>query len=139
MESHFDPHKCSAEELESLQYKIRQNSIQNGATNCIEWTKSRGKSGYPQMKLGQTFYDRFKNSPYNPAHLLYSIAHKITLDTGGYEMSHLCHNKRCISSEHLSYEPKLVNLGRDQCCRAGVCNSHVYNDWGIDYPKCVLP
>ena len=139
MDSHFDPNKCSDEEIQSLKDKIHKNSIHNGATDCLEWTRSCGKSGYPQMKLGKIFNDRFKNIPYNPAHLLYCIQHTIILNNVSHEISHLCHNKRCISYEHLSYEPKIVNAGRDQCCRTGMCYTHVYYDWGIEYPKCILP
>ena len=137
MDSHFDPSKCSEEEIDSLKDKIHRNSVQNNANDCLEWTRSCGKSGYPQMRLGQAFYERFNNIPYNPAHLLYTIQHKITLDKG-YEISHLCHNKRCVNYEHLSYEPKAVNAARNQCCHSRVCITHQYHDWGIVYPNCVF-
>ena len=49
----------------------------------------------------------------------------------GYEASHLCHNKLCLSVHHLSLEPNWVNMQRGRCSQHG-CSGHP------GYPNCVI-
>jgi len=41
--------------------------------------------------------------------------------TNGYEISHLCHERRCVNPEHLTYEPKLANQQRQECLKFSMC------------------
>ncbi|KAI8517607.1 lens induction in camera-type eye [Branchiostoma belcheri] len=44
-------------------------------------------------------------------------------------VSHLCHNKMCVSPAHLSYEPNIVNQQRRNCFAERRCTGHtVYRD-----------
>ena len=40
------------------------------------------------------------------------------------EVSHLCHNTRCCSIEHLSLEPHYINCERVDCKKTGTCTGH---------------
>lgn len=42
-----------------------------------------------------------------------------------WQVSHLCHNKLCISTAHLNLEPAQVNICRRICQRHGQCIHHI--------------
>lgn len=48
------------------------------------------------------------------------------------DVSHLCHNKLCIRSDHLSYEPHRINCKRNICKSNGECEGH------RGYRPCIL-
>lgn len=124
MASHFDPTLISDKEGDKIKQRIEDKSYLNEETGCIEWLKSKNSAHYPQMKLGKEFNDRFKEKPYNPAHLLYSMHYNIVLNVDKYQISHRCHNKNCLNKFHLSYEPGFVNNLRDKCRVLSVCSTH---------------
>ena len=139
MARRFDSNQCSDDELKFIVDKINRMSIAtDDLPGCRRWIRSCGRSGYPQMKLGRAFYDRFSTQPYNPGHLLYSIQNMKILDVNGYEMSHICHNKLCIKPEHFSYEPRAINKARDVCHSSNICTSHRTYESGITYPDCLF-
>jgi hypothetical protein len=50
-----------------------------------------------------------------------------------WHVSHLCHIRNCIASEHLSFEPGFVNRGRQSCSNEGKCfGGHA------GYPECIF-
>lgn len=58
-------------------------------------------------------------------------------------ISHLCHNKRCFRSGHLTAEPRWVNVYRDRCRllrRVGDCRCHCSRLGVPDtYKHCLTP
>ena len=49
------------------------------------------------------------------------------------EASHLCHNKTCVLSEHIVFEPPSINTDRKRCARRKVCMGH-----GPNHPDCLV-
>ena len=66
----------------------------------------------------------------------HSIYHGQILNAPGYEMSHLCHNKKCTNISHLTYEPCTVNQQRKSCNDPAMCHK-VCVDHG-NYPSCIF-
>lgn len=73
--------------------------------------------------------------------LAYMVDHRVTrtdsvmkqTDESGrvLEVSHLCHNKSCVKSDHLVLESNATNISREKCSRIGTCTeSHL--------PHCLL-
>lgn len=130
----FNPFLLSEDEKSILTNKISQRSHQSEGNNgCITWNLSVNSSGYPQMKLGQHFDKFFKNKPYSPAHILFSIQNNIILNAPFHELSHLCHNKLCLNIEHLSYEPSVINTQRNVCKDRNSC----HQNHGV-YHNCIM-
>lgn len=70
-----------------------------------------------------------------PVHRLkYALDNDIHVDSypSGWDISHLCHNPRCLRSEHLHLEPHTINNNRIHCKNADFCTSHV------GHPDCML-
>ena len=40
------------------------------------------------------------------------------------QASHLCHNRKCLTKEHIRWEPSWLNQMRELCREAGVCTGH---------------
>ena len=140
----FDPSLCS--DLEKLKLVLKPSSMYRGeprsrycpVTKCILWRFSVDGSGYPEMKLGVEFNERFGSSPINPVKILLSIYFSVKLDTPNYEISHLCHTKLCIQTEHISYEPKWINARRKKCHENKICSKdHFDEESNKKFPDCV--
>ena len=63
--------------------------------------------------------------------LSYLLHNKIRDVPQGTEVSHLCHEPRCIRGDHLVAEPHEVNLERITCKKQNRCT---YNH----YPFCIV-
>ena len=48
------------------------------------------------------------------------------------DCSHLCHNSRCINTDHLSIEPHAINNNRQHCVNSNICLGH------FEFPNCLL-
>lgn len=53
-------------------------------------------------------------------------------EINGLDVSHLCHNRRCVLPEHLTAESREENNYRKACVSAGQCAGHG------DKPACLL-
>lgn len=89
-------------------------------TNCWVWKQSCGNHGYGNAHIGGKFY---------LAHRL-SHEHFKGLIPIGYEIDHLCFNKRCINPNHLEAVTKYENLRRENVKRA---LSPCLNGHGIEF------
>ena len=124
---YFDPRRVSVEEEDEILNKIMKNSSMD-INHCLIWERGVKRDGYPQMQLGLKYAARFGDRPYDPGHVLFCLENEIVLDTEGFHVSHLYHNKRCINPSHLVYEPGHVNKARAECVTRGVCVTHTYKD-----------
>ena len=84
------------------------NTIINRHTHvtpeCIVWKGAKDKNGYRETHL----QFRGKRVKVRVHCLLFYIKTNCT-DTSKLHISHLCHNKACITFEHLSSEPARIN------------------------------
>lgn len=67
---------------------------------------------------------------------LINMTHVVLISRGmfpgvGDEASHLCHSSFCVNGDHLVWEPRHVNQGRNTC--GSKCIGHP------GYPDCILP
>jgi hypothetical protein len=111
----------SVEAKEKLKTKIYLRCHDEG--ECKIWQgKSIDGSGYPVISVK---YNEGEPSKTTIVHrLVYMIESGESLDTPNYHVSHLCHRKRCMSFQHLSYEPAATNLQRKTCVTEGKCFGH---------------
>ena len=73
-----------------------------GANGCIEWT-GFVRDGYPYMKVHGVSVG---------AHRVAWVLHNNKEIPDGYEIDHLCCNKRCVNPEHLEPVTRRENLRR---------------------------
>lgn len=116
-----------AEEL-SLWQKIEKSlkkHSEKGGGDCILWKGSLDSDGYGKMRIK---WGPQEKSRVEKAHRLsYMLKHTLTRlphtsNTGELmDVSHRCHHKACINSDHLVWENRLSNKARDTCYKAGSC------------------
>lgn len=128
---------------------LRRVGIHIAATGCCLSAKAgdkKGGKGYPSCKLSHRTLTRRK--------VEFSI-HKLVFmeraawkkaPADGEEVSHLCHQTKCLTKEHLCVESPQVHDSRDACkykqvvifnCSCG-CEPQVYNPCTHE-PRCILP
>ena len=136
---YFDPTKISQEEMRSIHDKIIDNSS-SGETKCVLWKMGLNGVGYPQIKLGKAFNNRFGDRQYNPGHLLLSMKMNLILNIPNYHISHRCYLKKCINTDHLSYKPAHINKFRDHCFGQKCCTGHfcITSDKRTNYEDCIF-
>lgn len=78
----------------------------------------------PQSKQSaRVKYKKFRVSNRNVAgHVISYFGHHPDQEIqAGYEVSHLCHNPRCVNNNHLVYELKGDNRDRNSCNKYAMC------------------
>ena len=112
---------CSSGDVECMLYDRRLSMLTvRSGENTLE---------YGRQKLS------FSNGKfiYVTAHrAMYMCIKQISFIPRNYEISHLCHNSRCIRPDHLNMEPHAINMERLRCTHSlpKKCLGH-----GI-YPDC---
>ena len=104
--------------LKSVHFK----SEDEGA--CRVWRLCENSSGYPQHRV-TTQGISFTQSVHR---LMYWLAG----GTPTAQISHLCHNKRCVRLEHLRDESAELNSMRNTCNKEKFCKGHT------DAPPCMV-
>ena len=98
-------------------------------TGCLIWQGCCKKSGpTPYGMVKAKFPDGIWRALH--AHKLMFLIHKqiVSVDEG-LEVSHLCHQPKCLNIEHLSLEPHDINNERQMCVNRGKCVGHMgFND-----------
>ena len=98
---------------------------------CVNW--GGGKAVYSTLTVTFPWKKKIKKtvSSHRFAYMLHTKNFDLSSDM---QVSHRCHNRRCVNIDHLSYEPPNVNQDR-QICR-GIfptrCNMHA------PYKDCLL-
>lgn len=135
--ANFDPNLLSPDQTQHIIEKIHCNLLRdNDHSECLIWQLSCCTAGYGQIRLGQDISHLFQTKVHNPCRLLYSLFHNKVLDTPGFEMSHLCHNKKCLCINHLNYEPRTINQQRKTCNDSSLVNKICVGHG--DYPNCIF-
>ena len=97
--------------------------------DCLVWTGATSSRGYGMMRVRWTD----GQSRVMGVHQLGMMcALQSTQFPYGYNVSHLCHNKLCITVGHLSLEPNWANSQRASCLREGTCFGHA------GFKRCIL-
>ena len=102
--------------------KLNENTVlgQNGV--CKIWTgtsTSNGKYGVINCKFpGARGWQKI-----HIHRLAYMIAVQ-NFNLEGFDVSHLCHNTKCVNIGHLSLEPHGFNNARMTCVSTGKCLGH---------------
>ena len=93
--------------------RLFTNSSVQGPHNC--WTCKLGGFHKPYSTLTVKFpWEPSKKTLYS--HRFSYMLHNNVFDLSKeIQISHRCHNKRCVNPEHLSFEPEAVNKDRQIC------------------------
>ena len=91
--------------------------VKNG---CHTWHGEADRCGYGQFRI--TF--RGARIRLKAHRVMFAMANPNITLAASMDVSHLCHNKLCVSPEHLSYEPYSINNNRMVCKNEGECHSH---------------
>ena len=109
------------------QAKILENSQKED--ECMIWQRAQKPSGYGVIRYPSPITNKWHTV--NAHRLSYIVFHEKFVDDF-LHISHLCHNKRCISVAHLSAEPASVNADRVKCLNRQQCMGHQ------PFPKCLI-
>ena len=100
-------------------------------TECRLWNKAKNSNGYDVIK--------YKWPPDGSWHVInvhrlsYIVNKQILPDEiANLDISHLCHNKLCVSITHLNAELHGINKERETCANRNACQLHG------NLPPCLL-
>lgn len=91
--------------------------------------RRRQQGGYPVIKV--TFPGESGRTTMTVARLMY-ICHVRCFELGDQDISHLCHNRDCISIDHLVLEARWINNSRQICNNQKQCTE-------VHQPFCIFP
>ena len=117
----------------SHELKKIENQCVRGELGCWLWGGALTKNGYGQKRLTVPHLG-IKSKLFYIHRLTYSLKHvsfDLPCQGEGWEVSHLCHSKRCANPEHLSLETHEVNGERRSCDQQGHCT-------GGHKPQCLF-
>ena len=105
--------------------KIFEKTLCKGGGECIMWMGSLDKDGYGRksIKWGPLEKSREEKAHRLSFMLKYKLAKLPHTNECGelMEVSHWCHQKSCINSDHLVLENRLSNMSRETCRCERVC------------------
>lgn len=107
----------SDEEQQYLLSKLFRFIVTDG---CHLWYGDSNQDGYGIIRP----LFRNKKQTFTVHRLQYFLANNCKFSNPNYHVSHLCHNKKCINIEHLSFEPAEINVARNHCKRTKTCYGH---------------
>ena len=117
------------------QSKISQNTVPGASKGCLEWAGGTSGNGYPYMKID---VDGNGVKQVIGVHRVVVMCHQSKTEfSDGLQVSHMCHNRRCVNINHLSLEPDFVNAGRNRCRTAGTCCG-AHNSGGTAFANCIF-
>ena len=125
----FFTYTLSSDEKDMLFSRVKKyTSSDDTELLCSEWTGPSDKDGYPMLRV--TF--RGKRIWLRVCRLIYFLHFNFELNSR-YQVSHLCHNKKCVNIEHLNYETPVTNNQRKTCNSNRVCCCNHYGE-----PNCIF-
>ncbi|KAI8486496.1 hypothetical protein Bbelb_357310 [Branchiostoma belcheri] len=98
------------------------------ANGCLIWTGARTTSGYGKIKV--TCCGREQTLRVHRA--LYFLETDLQSMDSTKQVSHLCNEKLCVNTAHLSLEENVVNMQRKNCFSERRCTGHV------GYADCII-
>ena len=88
-----------------------------GGVGCLLWNGDKA-SRYGRKRFG--FPGRARKASY-VHRIAYQLSRCVVELPTHLEVSHLCHQKRCIFPPHLTLEERRVNQDRRKCMRQNLC------------------
>ena len=99
----------------------------NKVNFCNIWVGTKDKDGYGVVRI------QFRGSRVKlKTHRLSFYIENNFPSMVGKHVSHLCHNKACSNTSHLSLETAAINNKRKQCLQNGECVGH------YGFKRCIL-
>ena len=111
--------------------KLLEHSLVDAGSGCRLWQGCTKKGSTPYGVIKAKFPDGNWKTLHSHR-LQYIVCNRELNLPDALEVSHLCHQPRCIEIGHLSLEPHAINADRQLCCNRGVCFGHG------PYPNCLL-
>lgn len=125
----------------------RLSAAEPGALGCRLWTGAKDRDGYGRIKVTWLLPDgstvsKTERAPRIVYMLKLNVHTKCDFPTSAdsadgltvpLEVSHLCHQRLCVNADHLSLEPRSVNMGRMHCKGQRQC--HQCHE---GYPRCLI-
>lgn len=108
----------SPEVVAQLRVEIEPNQEWEGS--CVLWTGRVNKYGYSVHRIMHN-HKRVSLPVHRITYFLLDPSRPLDPNL---HVSHLCHVKRCVNSEHLSLEPCKINNHRRKCKSEGECTGH---------------
>lgn len=102
--------------------KLSENSAPGQNGHCLIWTGACT----PNRKYGVINCKLSNAAGWKQMHvhrLAYMIRH-LNFHLPNFDVSHLCHNTKCINVDHLVLEPHGFNNSRKTCISCGHCLGH---------------
>ena len=102
-----------SEWIETQKARLRENCLEMGVYGCL-LSQMGGQTRLYSVYSVRFPWDRKKRTLYG--HRFAYMLHTEKFDLSEeFDVSHLCHQKRCINPEHLSFEPPHINQDRQVC------------------------
>jgi hypothetical protein len=97
--------------IESQKHRLLDNSEAHGEFGCLLCKLGGGKAVYSTLTVTFPWKKKIKKtvSSHRFAYMLHTKNFDMSSDM---QVSHRCHNRRCVNIDHLSYEPPNVNQDR---------------------------
>ncbi len=118
-------------------FRVTQEKILSragvGVSGCLVWLGgpyNTDRYKYGSMRISHPFHDGSSKVEY-VHRLIYQCSHGIAELPQNMEVSHRCHNPRCVRVDHLVLEPHATNRDRAQCQLQGRCE-------GTHAPHCIF-
>ncbi len=97
--------------IESQKQRLLDNSEAHGEFGCLLCKLGGGKAVYSTLTVTFPWKKKIKKTV--SSHRFAYMLHTKTFDlSSDMQVSHRCHNRRCVNIDHLSYEPPNVNQDR---------------------------
>ena len=121
--------KLSPGYLDKKRVEFNLNCRPDRRSGCLLWVG--GSCGRrPQLGPGPRTYGALKLTEKKKKHTTSAHVFAYFLHTGQvpvknvWDISHLCHNPRCVLLDHLARERHNVNMSRIRCKQTRICQGH---------------
>ncbi len=101
--------------------KISKNSEMK-PSGCREWLKGPYTNTYGKI-TGRMPLEKCKKTLY-VHRIAYLVKERLVALPEGTEISHLCHNRRCVEPSHLRAEEHITNVERQHCKKQNSCTKN---------------
>ena len=114
--------------FKNILHDLKRNStVLACGHNCIEWNGACTDTGYGRKRVTWPDGQKSIEKTHRLAFMAYNkILPDKLLKTNEFgqqlDVSHLCHNKKCINEDHLVHEPHVTNMDRNGCFASGYCS-----------------
>ena len=145
---------CSGNDIHRIKNvidrKYRENNVVLDSLGChvlknVHHTRQYDRYNNEKISYGEVNIPSFltmcgekSNKTKIGAHIVQYFLHSGLVPwKGDIDISHRCHQPRCLNYKHLSREPHSINEDRKACKANQICSGHV-DSLGFIYDKCIF-